>query len=64
MFSFNDGALDDVLHRIGSHRLILLHVSNKCVDQPAHPRCLISTFVVRFLESVITKLASCKISSL
>ena len=27
-------------------------------DQPAHPHSLISAFVIRFLESIIRKLAS------
>ena len=31
-------------------------------DQPAHPRRLISAFVIRLLESFISKLASSKIS--
>ena len=32
--------------------------SNTGADQPAHPRSLISAFVIRFLESIIYKLAS------
>ena len=32
--------------------------NNTSADQPAHPRSLISAFVVRFLESIIRKLAS------
>ena len=35
---------------------------NKGVDQPSHPRRLIGTFVIHFLESVISKLATCEIS--
>ena len=31
-------------------------------DQPAHPRSLISAFVIRFLESIICKLATDEIS--
>ena len=31
-------------------------------DQPAHPRSLISAFVIRFLERIISRLASSKIS--
>ena len=34
----------------------------KGADQPAHPRRLISAFVIRFLKSIISKLASRKIS--
>ena len=36
--------------------------NNTCTDQPAHPRSLISTFVFGFLESIICKLATGKIS--
>ena len=32
--------------------------NNKGADQPAHPRSLISAFVIRFLESIISKLAT------
>ena len=32
--------------------------NNKCADQPAHPRSLISAFVVRLLESIISKFAT------
>ena len=36
--------------------------NNKGADQPAHPRSLISAFVIRFLESIISKLAASEIS--
>ena len=36
---------------------ILPYAINKGADQPAHPRSLISTFVVRCLDSVIPLLA-------
>ena len=36
--------------------------NNKGADQPAHPRRLISTFVICFSESVMSKLAICEIS--
>ena len=32
--------------------------NNKCADQPAHPCKLISAFVICFLESSISKLAT------
>ena len=35
---------------------------NTGADQPAHPRSLISTLVIRVLESTISKLATSKIS--
>ena len=36
--------------------------NNTGADKPAHPRSLISAFVIRFSESIICKLASDKIS--
>ena len=36
--------------------------NNKGADQPAHPRSLISAFVICFIVSIISKLASSKIS--
>ena len=40
------------------------NANNKGADQPAHPRSLISTFVVRCLDSIIHVLAKSKISRL
>ena len=37
-------------------------VNNKGADQPGHPHSLISTFVIRLLKSIISKLATSKIS--
>ena len=37
--------------------------SNKGTDQPAHPRSLISAFVIRFFESTISKLTTSEISN-
>ena len=42
--------------------LTLLHVKNKGADQPAHLRSLISTFVIRYIASIIAKLTPRKIS--
>ena len=36
--------------------------NNEGADQPAHPRSLISAFVIRLLESMISKLATREIS--
>ena len=36
---------------------------NTGADQPAHPRSLISAFVIRVLESAISKLATSEIST-
>ena len=32
----------------------LLLANNKCADQPAHPRSLISAFIIRFLKNKVT----------
>ena len=37
---------------------LLWFANNKGADQPAHPRRLISAFVIRVLESIISKLAT------
>ena len=37
--------------------------NNKGADQPAHPRSLISAFVIHFSKSIISKLATSEISS-
>ena len=37
-------------------------VNNKGADQPAHPRSLISAFVIHLLESIISRLARSEIS--
>ena len=44
--------------------LIMAYVNNKGTDQPAHLRSLISTFVVRFLDSIIPLLSISEISQL
>ena len=36
--------------------------NNKGADQPAHPRSLISAFVIRLSESIISRLATSEIS--
>ena len=41
---------------------LMPYANNKGADQPAHPRSLISTFVVRCLDSMICILAISKIS--
>ena len=40
----------------------LLHENNKSTDQYAHPCSLISVFIIHWLESIVGKLGSCKIS--
>ena len=43
---------------VGFKNLILLHVNNKGADQPTHPHSLISTFVVRSLQSIVANPAT------
>ena len=50
---------------IGPHRektCLRGFANNTGADQPAHPRSLISAFVIRFLESIICKLSTSEIS--
>ena len=42
--------------------LFMLYANNKGADQPAHPRSLISAFVVHCLDSIIPLLALAEIS--
>ena len=44
--------------------LSLVFTNNKRADQHEHPRRLISAFVIRFLESITSKLAKSEISHL
>ena len=43
---------------------LMSYATNKSTDQPAHPRDLINTFVVRCLDSIIPLLADSAISRL
>ena len=45
-------------------KLFKPYANNKGADQPAHPRSLISTFVVRCLDSIIPLVSISEISSL
>ena len=44
--------------------LLLSYANNKGADQPAHPRSLARTFVVRYLDSILSILTNAKISRL
>ena len=44
--------------------LFYAYANNKGADQPAHPRSLISAFVVRFLDSIIPLVSLSEISRL
>ena len=41
---------------------LIPYANNKGADQPAHPRSLISTFVVRSLDSIISLVCRSEIS--
>ena len=43
---------------------LMSYANNKGTDQPAHPRSLISAFVVRCLDSVMSLVSVTKISSI
>ena len=43
---------------------LMSYANNKGVDQPTHPRSLISAFVVRCLDSVMSLVSVTKIASL
>ena len=44
-------------------KCVMSYANNKGADQPAHRRSLISTFVVRCLDSIITLVFTSEISS-
>ena len=53
------------LHELGHEKTCLMsYANNKGADQPAHPRSLISAFVVRCLDSIKPLVSVTKISSL
>ena len=62
MVSKNDGG--SVNRASSRENLLLPYANNKGADQPAHPRSLISTFVVRCLDSIIPLVSISKSSSL
>ena len=54
-----------VLYEPGHEKMCLMsYANNKGTDQPAHPRSLISTFVVRCLDSIISLDSTAEISTL
>ena len=55
--------LTDIIYGPDHAKMCLMaYVNNNSADQPAHPRSLISTFVVRCLDSMIRILAVYKVS--
>ena len=66
--SYEDQIAQAVIAKVCSNRASLQQfllwgfANNKGADQPTHLRRLISAFVIHLLESMISKLASSKIS--
>ena len=55
--------LDPFIFEPGHKKMCLMsYVNNKGADQTVHPRSLISTFVVRCLDSIISLFAIAEIS--
>ena len=50
------------IRALSQENQIKLHVNNKGAVQPAHSCSLISTFVVRLLERIMTYFATSKVS--
>ena len=53
----------DIIWASTPENLSSVFANNKGAAQPVHLCRLISTFVIRFLLSIISKLATCEISS-
>ena len=54
-----------IIYERGHEKMCLMaYVNNKGADQPAHPRSLISSFIVRYLDSIISLDSTAKISRL
>ena len=60
-FNFKRQSIYDPCHE---KMCLMSYAKNKGADQPAHPRSLISAFVVRCLDSVMFLVSVIKISSL
>ena len=56
------GLLGIFIWALTRENLSSVFANNKGADQSAHPRILISTFVIHSLESIISRLATSKIS--
>ena len=53
------GGLNNILFGLRREKACLWRFANNTgADQPVHPHSLISAFVIRFLESIICKLAA------
>ena len=54
----------DVIEPGHEKMYLMSYANNKDADQPAHPRSLISAFVVRFVDSIISVDSLAEISRL
>ena len=54
--------MDYVSTVVEKDKVSLLHANNKGTDQPVHLCSLVSTYVLNSLDSIISKLASYKVS--
>ena len=52
----------DSIYALTRENLTPVFVNNKGADQPSHLRSLISAFVIRLLQSIISKFATSEIS--
>ena len=54
----------DLLSQIMRKSNLMANANNKCADQPAHTRSLISAFVIRYIDTIILILTKSEISGL
>ena len=63
-YVFSDHTCCECILATSWENLFMTYANNKGADQPAHPRSLISAFVVRCLDSIIPLVSISEISSL
>ena len=63
LWVFKGNHLVEINWALSRENLSLGFANNKDADQPVHLRSLISAFVVRLLQSIISRLAKSKISN-
>ena len=64
-YGLNCFSINGVINEPGHEKMCLMsYANNKGADQPAHPRSLISTFVVRCLDSIMSLDSLAEISRL
>ena len=63
-YIFDDSVTATIFEPGHEETCLMSYANNKGADQPAHPRSLISAFVVRCLDSVMSLVSVTIISSL